>query len=132
MDYLIIHNKEAIGKVVEPQADVSMGVVCGAFVPFPTYEGVQPVFRIFAEAVGTKLADSNQIGQVKLERYYQERDDLDLSVTTMTGLPVKTLWIHIVDFSKNLGDDGYEAEFCVAHEDGGFFLDASLWDRKGG
>ncbi len=123
MDYLIIHNKEAIGKVVEPKADVTMGVVFGAFVPFPTYEGVRPVFRIFAEAVGTTLAGMSQTDGVKLDRYYRERDALDLSVTTITGLPVETLWIGIVDFSESLGDDRYEAEFCVAHINNGVNLD---------
>jgi len=127
MDYLIIYNDEPIGKVVEPGADFSMGVVHGPFVPFPAYEKVRLVFRIYAE-----LVDTGQAHGEKLQQYYKKRDVLTrhLTITTITGLPVETLWIDIDDFSEYLGDEGYEAHFCVAYADGAFFSNASLWDRK--
>jgi hypothetical protein len=127
MEYLIIHNNEPIGRVVEPEADSSMGVIIGPFVPFPAYEHVRSVFRIYAE-----LVDTGQAHGEKLQQYYKKRDVLTrhLSITTITGLPVETLWINIEDFSEYLGDDGYEAHFCVAYADGAFLSNASLWDRK--
>lgn len=125
MDYLIVYNDEPIGKVVEPKADFSMGVVHGPFEPFPAYEQVRPVFRIYGE-----LLDRGQAHGEKLNQFYEERDALTrhLSVTTIAGLPVETLWIGIDDFSELMGDDGYGAHFCAADPD--FFDNASLWDRK--
>jgi len=41
MNYLIIHDDTPIGRIVEPVADHSMGVVQGPFVPFQAYERVR-------------------------------------------------------------------------------------------
>jgi hypothetical protein len=125
MDYLIFYNDEPIARIIEPGADFSTGVVHGPFEPFPAYEKVRPVFRIYAE-----LVDRGQAHGEKLNQFYEERDALThhFSITTIAGLPVETLWIDIVDFSEFMGEDGYEAHFCPAVPD--FFDNASLWDRR--
>jgi hypothetical protein len=52
MAYLILCDGEPIGTMVNPGADPPMGMVHGPFKPFPAYERVRPVFRLFAEATG--------------------------------------------------------------------------------
>lgn len=125
MQYLIIHKEEPIGKVVEPEADLGMGVITGSFVPFPAYENVRQVCRMYTELIKSGQTDSEH-----MKHFFQEYDALHLSLTTMDGLPVETLWTHIEDFSVELGDDGYEAHFCVNYANGTFFHDGSLWEQR--
>jgi hypothetical protein len=125
MEYLIIHKDEPIGKVVEPKADLGMGVVIGSFVPFPAYENVRQMCRMYAKLVESGQADAEQVNHSS-----QASGALDLSLTTMDGLPVETLWIRIEDSSEELGDKGYEAHFCVNYADGVFFDDGSLWNKE--
>jgi hypothetical protein len=120
MQYLILHHQEPIGTIREPKADVSMGMVFGSFAPLPAYEQVRPVFRLFTEGALTGSRNEDQ-----LRDYYQKRDALHLTITTLQNIPVKTLWIHIYD----LADDAYQAEFNVDYADGSFFVNASLWDQ---
>ncbi len=125
MEYLIIHKEEPIGKVVEPEADLGMGVVTGPFVPFPAYENVRQVCRMYTELVISEQTDAEH-----MTHYSQECEALHLSLTTRDGLPVETLWIRIEDFSEELGDDGYEAHFCVNYANGAFFHNGSLWGQR--
>lgn len=128
MDYLIIYDDEPIGRIVNPKADLSMGVVQGPFMPFDSYERVRATFRLFAE---TSLAEHDTTEA--LERYYQDLDALHLSVTTSDGLPIPTASVHVEDYSKELGDDGYEGVFVVPpsplfEPSGTFFKDVRYWD----
>lgn len=121
MEYLIIHNNEPVGKVVEPKADLGMGVVIGRFIPFPAYEKIRQICQIYAELIAS--------GQTNIE-YPQANDALHLSLTTISDLSVETCWIHIEDFSEYLGDDGYEAHFCISYDHDSFFSNTSLWEEK--
>jgi hypothetical protein len=38
---------------------------------------------------------------------------LSLSVKATSGEVVGTAWIHITDYSDDLGDDGYELSICL-------------------
>jgi len=130
MDYLIIHDDEPIGRIVEPGADHPMGVVQGPFVPLPAYERVRSVFRLFAE---TMLADPTGNTIDARDRYYRELDALHLSVTTADGRPVPTSSVYVEDYSEELGDDGYEGVFVVPphpifEPSGTFFEDDHYWD----
>ncbi len=128
MDYLIIYQGEPIARVVEPEADVGQGIVIGPFVPFPAYEKVRAVFRVYGQLIDAELK-SGQRNEEALKQYYQARDALmpHLSITTIDGLPVETIWIEIYDGSEQLGDAGYEAHFVVAT--GEFFANVALWGR---
>jgi hypothetical protein len=57
-----------------------MGMAHSPVKPFPAYERVRPVFRLFAEATGATVAHGSD--EEKLARYYRERDALHLEVTT--------------------------------------------------
>jgi hypothetical protein len=123
MEYIILSKGERIGKVTAPEADFGMGIVFGEFAPFPAYEHVQPVFRKYAQVGGDRRATD----QEQLKHYERELEALDLSVTTVTGLPVKTFWVGVIDCSEVMGGEGYWAEFQVPFE---FFLDSALWSKK--
>ena len=90
----------------------------GTFRPGIGYELVEPVFRLFADAVPP--AEGAVADAVKLERYHQSRDALGLRLEEADGTVVRTAAIHIADYSREGGpaarhldvlipDDGYWA-----------------------
>ena len=132
MDYVISCDKVPIGTIRNPGADPGMGFVNGPFVPLPAYKKVQPVFRRFVEATHP-LLDHDDPEALKL--FYQERDALDLSVTTEAGLPIPVEWVHVYDYGEELGDDGYEGTFHVSFDSlfepsGIFFEDKRFWQDR--
>jgi len=75
----------------------SVGRARGRFRPGVGYELVQPIFRLFSEAVPEpdgRVADAE-----KLERYHRSRDALGLSLEDDTGRVIRTTTIHIADYS---------------------------------
>lgn len=75
----------------------SVGRARGRFRPGVGYELVQPVFRLFSEAVpepNGPVTDAE-----KLERYYRSRDALGLSLEDDAGRVIRTTTIHIADYS---------------------------------
>ena len=81
--------------------DPSLGRARGKFRPGVGYELVQPIFRLFTEAVPTPGADVAD--PEKLERYQRSRDKLGLSLQDDTGREIKTSAIHISDYSDRRG-----------------------------
>jgi len=129
MNYLIIHDDTPIGRIVEPVADHSMGVVQGPFVPFQAYERVRAVFRLFAETQASGAQDTPE----KLAHYHGELDALHLSVSTADGRLIPIIAAHVEDYSVELGEDGYEGFFVVEPNplfapSGSFFDDPRYWD----
>lgn len=122
MDYIVIYQGEPIGTITAVGADDGMGMVCGQFRPAPNYEKVRSLFQLISEAL------ENKTDEAVLARYFQERDTLNLSVVTTDGHEVQTVYVSIIDYSLELGDDGYEAEFRVASAD--FFQDRRLWNSS--
>ncbi|HEU4995046.1 MAG TPA: hypothetical protein VFT29_09500 [Gemmatimonadaceae bacterium] len=100
-------------------ADPSLGKARGKFRPGVGYDLVQPVFRLYAEAVpvpGAAVAD-----EAKLSRYHRSRDALGLSLEDDSGESIKTSAIHISDYSE-LRDGGIEIEVLIS--------DAVYWRRR--
>lgn len=82
---------------VEP----ALGRARGRFRPGVGYELVQPVFRLFTEAVpvpGAAVTDAE-----KLDRYHRSRDALGLSLEDDAGRSIRTTAIHISDYSERRG-----------------------------
>ena len=95
-----------------------VGRARGRFRPGIGYDLVQPIFRLFAEAV-PRSANATR-DEVKLERYYRSRDSLALELVDAAGQLIPTSAIHIADYR---GDDG-DCELDV------LIADAEYWSRR--
>lgn len=80
------------------------------------YELVQPVFRLFSEAV--PMPGGEPRDQEKLDRYHAARDRLGLSLVDANGDLVATSAIHIADYLEEKGILEMEA----------LISDAAFWD----
>ncbi len=100
------------------QAWPGEGRARGAFRPGIGYELVEPVFRLFREAV--PAPDGEVRDADKLERYHNSRDALNLTLEDADGAVVRTSGIHIADYTDGpaagerhldvlISDDGYWA-----------------------
>ena len=101
-------------------AEPAMGRARGRFRPGVGYDLVQPVFRLFAEAVpgpGAAVTDAE-----KLDRYHRSRDALGLSLEDDSGRSIRTSAIHISDYSERRGGT-IELEVLIS--------DAEYWRHRG-
>ena len=101
-------------------ADVPLRRAWGEFRPGLGYELVQPVFRLFSQAVSP---DGTTRDASLLERYYKARDALNLQLVDGDGRAIKTSAIHIVDYTAdNSGADRLELDVLISDE--------AYWDRR--
>jgi hypothetical protein len=84
-----------------------VGRAWGAFRPGLGYDLVQPVFRLFAQAV----QDAE-----KLERYYKARDALSLELTDASGAKIPASVIHIADFTVEDGPSAIQLDVLIPDE----------------
>jgi hypothetical protein len=108
----------AVGYSELEHADPSMGTARGRFRPGVGYDLVQPVFRLFTEAVPTPgggVADRE-----KLDRYHRSRDALGLSLEDDSGRALRTSAIHISDYSDAGGT--MDVEVLIS--------DSAYWRRQ--
>ena len=95
------------------------GRAWGAFRTGMGYELVQPVFRLFAEAVP-------RIGEPRdpelLARYHKSRDALDLELTDANGTTIPTSVIHIADYSVEEGAAAITLDVLIPDE--------AYWSRR--
>lgn len=93
-------------------ADESLGRAWGTFRPGLGYELVQPVFRLFSEAV--PMPGGEPRDKEKLARYHAARDALGLELVDAQGNRIATSAIHIADYS----DQGkIELEVLISDEE---------------
>ncbi len=93
-------------------ADESLGRAWGTFRPGLGYELVQPVFRLFSEAV--PMPGGEPRDKEKLARYHAARDALGLELVDAQGNRIATSAIHIADYS----DQGkFELEVLISDEE---------------
>jgi len=123
MNFQIYSGAVLIGSCDLDSLDPPMGIASGDFHPSAEYHRVHPVFRLYIEATVNGAISNSE----KLERYYQERDDLDLTVRLPGGEVVPMQCVHIEDFLEELGEVGvtiavpdsqtfaqyFEPKFCV-------------------
>jgi len=111
----------AVGYSDLEDIDPALGRARGRFRPGVGYDLVQPVFRLFSEAVpapGAEVADAE-----KLDRYHRSRDALGLSLEDDAGRRVRTTAIHISDYSDRKGGT-IEIEVLIS--------DRAYWKSRGG
>jgi hypothetical protein len=97
------------------------GVARGKFRPGLGYELVQPVFRLFTDAIpnpGGAVVD-----EAKLRRYHQSRDALGLVLHGPDDVVVPTSAIHIADYADQRGSADRDIEVLIADE--------GYWQRRG-
>lgn len=99
--------------------DVSLGRAWGNFRPGLGYELVQPVFRLFTEAV--PMLGGEPRDQEKLARYHAARDRLGLSLVDARGNVIETSAIHIADYLEAKGK--LELEVLISDEE--------YWESRG-
>jgi hypothetical protein len=100
---------------VEP----SLGRARGRFRPGIGYDLVQPVFRLFVDAVPTP---GGEVGDAAmLERYHRSRDALGLALEDDAGRPIRTSAIHISDYSQQRGG-AIDLEVLIS--------DPDYWSRR--
>jgi hypothetical protein len=101
------------------ETDPSLGRARGKFRPGTGYELVQPVFRLYTEAVPVPGAEATDAE--KLSRYHRSRDALGLALEDDSGQTIRTSAIHIVDYSDKRGG-GIELEVLISDRD--------YWNRR--
>ncbi|HEY9229121.1 MAG TPA: hypothetical protein VIP11_20895 [Gemmatimonadaceae bacterium] len=101
--------------------DPDLGRAWGALRPGLGYELVQPVFRLFAEAVPH---DGSARNSETLERYYKARDALKLDLQDADGRAIRTSVIHIVDYTVEAGDSALQLDVLIKDE--------RYWERRVG
>jgi hypothetical protein len=90
-----------------------LGRARGRFRPGLGYELVQPVFRLFAEAVPREEGPRDR---EKLERYYRARDALQLELYDAEDRRVPTSTIHIADYTADAGESACELDVLITDE----------------
>ena len=90
-----------------------LGRAWGAFRPGLGYELVQPVFRLFAEAVPRDGSGKNTD---TLDRYYKARDALRLELEDASGRVLRTSAIHIADYTVEGGKKAIELDVLISDE----------------
>lgn len=109
----------AVGYSELEHIDPALGVARGTFRPGVGYDLVQPIFRLYTEAVpaaGGPVADDE-----KLARYHKSRDALALILEDDSGHVVPTSAIHISDYSHH-PKGTLDIEVLIA--------DRAYWNRR--
>jgi hypothetical protein len=89
------------------------GRAWGSFRPGLGYDLVQPIFRLYAQAVAR---DGSSQDGAKLERYYKARDALKLELVDASGASIPTSTIHIADYTIEDGPDAIELDVLIPDE----------------
>ncbi|MDB4884958.1 MAG: hypothetical protein JWN79_396 [Gemmatimonadetes bacterium] len=104
-----------IGHSELEQCDAGARRAWGRFRPGFGYPLVQPIFRLFAEAV--PMPGGEPRDRDKLDRYHAARDKLALVLVDATGREITTSAIHIADYTEERGADALELEVLVRDEE---------------
>jgi hypothetical protein len=94
-------------------AEPDLGRAWGRFRPGLGYELVQPVFRLFAQAVPQ---DGSSRDEATLARYYKSRDALKLELVNAGGQPIRTSAIHIADYTVEAGSGAIALDVLISDE----------------
>lgn len=99
--------------------DPDTGRAWGEFRPGLGYDLVQPVFRLFAQAVPR---DGSARDAAMLDRYYKSREALKLELQDASGAVIPTSAIHIADYSVEEGPSAIALDVLIR--------DDAYWSRR--
>ena len=97
------------------QIEPGVGRAWGRFRPGFGYDLVQPVFRLFTEAVPVRGAEP--LDEEKLSRYHAARDKLGLSLVDAEDKEIRTSAIHIADYTTDTDKKALELDVLISDED---------------
>ena len=97
------------------ETDVVLGRAWGRFRPGLGYELVQPVFRLFTEAVPMRGGEPRD--KDKLGRYHVARDKLGLSLVDPEGREIQTSAIHISDYTTEWDKQALELDVLIRDDE---------------
>ena len=100
-------------------ADRGVRRAWGAFRPGVGYELVEPIFRLFTEAVPP---NGGARDEAKLARYHGARDKLGLELVDAAGRQIRTTTIHIADYRDDSADGRIELDVLIS--------DDQYWARR--
>lgn len=86
----------------------------GQFRPGLGYELVQPVFRLFSEAV--PMPGGEPRDRDKLARYHAARDRLGLELVDAQGNRIATSAIHIADYTAARGTEALQLDVLISDD----------------
>ncbi|MDB4878443.1 MAG: hypothetical protein JWM41_4889 [Gemmatimonadetes bacterium] len=98
---------------------MGLGRAWGAFRPGLGYELVQPVFRLFADAVPRSGSPTDD---AMLARYHKSRDALALALFDAEGHPIHMSAVHIADYTVEEGPAALELDVLIK--------DDAYWARR--
>jgi hypothetical protein len=87
----------------------------GPFRPGLGYQLVQPIFRLFSEAVPVPGGEPHD--REKLDRYHAARDRLGLVLVNADGRQLDVAAIHIADYTEVRSDGTLQLEVLVGDDD---------------
>ena|SRR6185437_3847822 len=121
MRHTVRLNNLIVGHSELEHASPMEGRAWGRFRPGLGYELVQPIFRLFAQAVPP---DGGPTDEALLDRYRRSRDKLPLELESARGTPIRTSTIHIVDYSVEDGSRPLRIEVLIS--------DPQYWNLRAG
>ena len=119
--HTVLLNDVVVGYSDLEEVDPALGRARGMFRPGVGYDLVQPIFRLYAEAIPTPGGDV--VDQQKLDRYHRSREKLGLRLQDDGGREIRTTAIHIIDHSDR-PEGKIEVEVLIA--------DKGYWRRRTG
>jgi hypothetical protein len=108
-----------VGHSEREERDETLRRARGRFRPGLGYELVQPIFRLYSEAV--PMPGGEPRDEIKLARYHAARDKLGLELVDAEGKSIATSAIHIADYTAERGKEAMELEVLIT--DDGFWAD---------
>jgi hypothetical protein len=107
-------NGVIVGHSELEHADRGVRRAWGTFRPGMGYELVEPIFRLYAQAVPR---DGGARDQAKLARYHSARDALGLELVDATGRPIRTTTIHIADYAETNAGGAIELDVLISDDE---------------
>ena len=121
MSYVLKMRGVIIGRSALERANPATRVASGLLRPGLGYDLVQPIFRLYAEAVPDVDAPPRD---EKLKRYRSAVERLGLELFARDGRRVETSSIHIADYVAERGSQALQLEVVTD--------DAAFWAEHGG
>jgi hypothetical protein len=116
--FIVFNGTDEIGRSDLEHGDPYQGIRTGRFAPEPGYTALEPLYQeltlvSFEETQAANKPEKQRALQARHEQLRDEAAAVALRVQTSSGQTVPTRWVHIEDFSTELGDSERYVTLCV-------------------